>query len=79
LGSIQLGKDWDAVLLVLIDEDFEAYEIHQAERADVRKALLVPGSKARNERGALGVAKFKSIGRCVWHRNGNRAPGSRSR
>ena len=70
IGSIQLDKEWDAVLLVLLDEDFEAYEIYQAERADLRKALLEPGSKARNERGALGVTKFKSIGRRIWSRNG---------
>jgi hypothetical protein len=68
LGSIDIKKDWDAVLLVLLDENFEAKEIYEAERADVLKALTQPGSKARNERGALGVSKFKSIAKLRWTR-----------
>lgn len=66
LGSIQPGKEWDAVLMVLLDSTFSATEIWEADRATVLAALAVPGSKARNERGALGVAKFKSIGRLRW-------------
>jgi hypothetical protein len=34
LGSIDVTKEWDAVLLVLLDENFEAFEIHEAERTD---------------------------------------------
>jgi hypothetical protein len=69
LGSIDITKDWDAVLMVLLDENFDALEIHEAQRADILKALSDPGSKARNERGALGVRKFKGIGRPRWARN----------
>lgn len=66
LGRIDLSKPWDAVLLVLLNEDFEATAIYEADRRAVEAALTAPGSKARNERGALGVSKFKSIGRRVW-------------
>lgn len=66
LGSIQPGKEWDAVLMVLLDSSFNAAEIWEADRSAILAALTVPGSKARNERGALGVAKFKSIGRLRW-------------
>lgn len=66
LGSIQPDKEWDAVLMVLLDSTFSATEIWEADRATVLAALAVSGSKARNERGALGVAKFKSIGRLRW-------------
>jgi len=66
LGRIDLKKEWDGVLLVLLDGDLEPIAIYEANRAAVEAALNVPGSKARNERGALGVAKFKSIGRQVW-------------
>jgi hypothetical protein len=69
LGSIRLDHEWDTVLLVIMDEDYEALSIYEAERTDIEDALLVPGSKARNERGALAVAKFKSIGREVWRKN----------
>lgn len=66
IGRIDLGKEWDVVLLVLLDDNFDATAIYEADRALVTDALLTPGSKARNERGALGVSKFRSIGRKVW-------------
>lgn len=66
LGSIKIDSPWDAVLLVLMGEDLVATEIWEADRAAVVEALSAPGSKARNERGALAVSKFKSIGRLVW-------------
>jgi hypothetical protein len=69
LGRIQLDKEWDAVLLVLLDANFDAVEMYQAERAAVAEALTRPGSRSRNERGALSVGKFKSIGRLVWKRS----------
>jgi hypothetical protein len=61
-------KDWDAVLVVLLDENFDATEMHEAERAAVLAALSAPGSKARNQRGQLGVSKFKAIGKLRWRR-----------
>jgi len=66
LGRIHLDKEWDAVLLVLLDADFEPTEVLEADRAAVESALRAPGSKARNERGAPSAAKFKSIGHSVW-------------
>lgn len=68
VGSIDVSKDWDAVLLVLLDEQFDATAIYEADRVSVIAALSAPGSKSRNERGAMGVSKFKSIGRLVWKR-----------
>jgi hypothetical protein len=58
IGSIDIGKEFDAVLLVLLDANFEASAIYEAEREAVICALKEPGSKVRNERGALGVNKF---------------------
>src|SRR5439155_4477295 len=66
LGSIDIAKDWDAVLMVLLDENFDAVEIYEAERKALLAALAVPGSKARNQRGALAVRKFKAIGKVRW-------------
>jgi hypothetical protein len=68
LGSIDVTKDWDAVLMVLLDDNFDATEIYEASRTAVLKALSAPGSKARNERGALAVSKFKSIATLRWKR-----------
>lgn len=66
LGSIKLDHDWDAVLLVLMDEALQTLEIWEAERSAITEALTAPGSKARNERGALAVSKFKQIGKQIW-------------
>lgn len=66
LGSIRLDHEWDTVLLVLMDEIFNVEEMWEAQRPEIEEALLAPGSKARNERGALAVSKFKQIGLKVW-------------
>ena len=62
LGSIRTEHDWDAVLMALLDYEFNATEIYEAQRENVEVALKAPGPKARNVRGALSVSKFKSIG-----------------
>ncbi len=69
VGSIRLDHEWNFVVLVLLDGDFEPLEIYEAARSNVEQALKKPGSKARNERGALAVSKFKSISRLVWSRD----------
>jgi uncharacterized protein DUF6998 len=71
LGRIDIKKDFDAVLLVLLDENFDATAMYEAERAAVVAALTKPGSKARNEKGALGVSKFRSIAKLRWRRDGD--------
>lgn len=68
LGSIDVKKEFDAVLLVLLDEDFNATSIYEAGRMEVLVALAEPGSISRNERGALAVSKFKSISHLRWQR-----------
>ena len=66
LGGIGKNKQFDAVLLVLLDADYNAVQIYEAKKAAVIAALEAPGSKARNESGALGVSKFKAIGKLRW-------------
>jgi hypothetical protein len=66
IGSIRFEHDWDAVLLVLLNQNLETTAIYEADREPVRHALLAPGSRARNERGALSVSRFKAIGQRVW-------------
>jgi hypothetical protein len=68
LGSIRIDKEWDAVLMVLVNQNFDAVEIYEAERDAVVSVLTAPGSKARNDRGAMAVSKFKSIGKLRWKR-----------
>jgi hypothetical protein len=68
LGSIKPDHAWHGVLLVLLDEDLEPTAIYEARRARIAEALQRPGSKARNERGALSVSKFRSIAKLRWQR-----------
>jgi hypothetical protein len=69
LGKIDVKKPWDAVLLVILDAKFNAIAIYDAPRNKVCAALAAPGSKSRNERGALSVSKFKSIARLRWKKH----------
>jgi hypothetical protein len=68
LGRIDLDQEWDEVVLVLLDQDFEPLAIYRAPRPTVEAALRAPGSRARNERGALSIGKFKAIAQLVWNR-----------
>jgi hypothetical protein len=68
IGKIDVKQKFDAVLLVLMDEKLDATAIYEASRRAVVAALIAPGSRSRIERGALGVNRFKRIGRCVWLR-----------
>ena len=66
IGSISLNHEWDKVMLIILDELFTAIEIYEADRSAIEKALKKPGSRARNERGALGIEKFRRIGCRIW-------------
>lgn len=69
LGAIDLRQAFDTVLLVLLDSDFNAFAMYEATRAKVEEALTRPGSRARNERGALAIKQFMAISTCRWSRN----------
>ena len=66
LGQIKFDHEWDSVALVLLDGDFAPVAIYEAGRGQVLVELTRPGSRARNERGALSVAKFRSVASVVW-------------
>lgn len=66
MGRINIKHEWDELVLVLLDADFEPIAIYQAMYPEVEAALMAPGSRSRNERGALGIRKFESIARLVW-------------
>lgn len=73
IGQLKLDKPWDSVLLVLMDEEYEPYEIYEAERAEILEyAGRSSGSRAR--RGAMSVARFKIIGRLLWTREDGLEP-----
>jgi hypothetical protein len=65
IGQMKLEKEWDSVLMVLMDEDYEPYEMYEAEREDILD-FIDKSSSGRAKRGAMSVARFKIIGRRVW-------------
>lgn len=65
IGELKLDRQWDAVLLVLLDHDYEPFAIYEARRAAIEEAL----EDARpNKRGTLTVPRFQRIGALVWSR-----------
>jgi len=65
IGQIKLDQDWDSVMLILMNEDYEAQAIYEADRAVLVDAMEETSEK-RAKRGAMSVAKFKAIGTLVW-------------
>src|SRR3569623_922410 len=39
LGQLKTEQEWDSVVLVLMDDNYESFEIYEAERADVIGAV----------------------------------------
>ena len=66
IGQLKLEQDWDAVLLVLLDEEYQPFAIYEADRSELEPALE---DSSRNKRGAMSVARFKIISRQVWARD----------
>lgn len=66
LGSIRLRHRWDVVWLVELNENYNAVRIDEAPRAKISNALREPGSRSRNERGALSVPAFRKRGKQIW-------------
>lgn len=64
--SIKLKHPWDVVWLVLLDAAYNPTSIWEGERSAIQAALEKPGSRSRNERGALAIAGFKAISRQIW-------------
>jgi hypothetical protein len=68
MGSIKQPSTFDTVMLVMVYTAYQPWVIWVAQREVVLAALAAPGSRSRNERGALAIAKFKNIANEVWRR-----------
>jgi hypothetical protein len=74
IGQLKLNQAWDSVVLVLMDENYEPYEIYEALREDLAD-FIGESSSSRAKRGAMSVARFKVIGELVWDRVNGRQEG----
>lgn len=68
IGQIKAEQPWDCVVLVLMDDNYEPYELYEADRDDLLE-FMEKSSSGRARRGALSVARFKMIGRLAWSRD----------
>jgi len=66
IGQLKLEQEWDSIMLVIMDENLEPYEIYEADREDILEALNDPAASKRSKRGAMSVSRFKNISRMVW-------------
>lgn len=66
IGQLKLDQEWDILMLVLMNEQFEPCHIYEAERPIIEACLKDARRTSRNRRGAMSVAKFKNIARLVW-------------
>ena len=67
MGRIKENADCDVVLLVVLDNaTLEPVGMWEAAYDKVIARLKEPGSKARNERGALSAADFRRLAKAVW-------------
>lgn len=68
IGQLKLEQAWDSVVLVLMDDSYEAFEIYEALREEILDAMEDAGTSSRKKRGAMSVARFRNIARLVWTR-----------
>ncbi len=66
IGQLKLEQDWDTVVLVLMNEEFDAVEIFAADRETILEAMEDNRNSNRSKRGAMSVARFKVIATLVW-------------
>lgn len=75
IGQIRTDQPWDRLLLVLMDDEMEPFEIHEATREAVLAAFESAAGSKRGKRGPMSVARFKYIGELVWSAELGRADG----
>ena len=66
IGQIKQGQSWDLLVLVMMDADFQATEIFEAERDVIFAALGEQPAGGRGRRGVMSVTRFRGIARLAW-------------
>jgi hypothetical protein len=65
IGQIKVSEDWDSVVLVLMNDDYNPYEMYGIDRDSLEENSERKDSK-KGKRGAMTVARFKKIATLVW-------------
>ena len=67
IGQLKMEQNWDSVVLVLLDDDYEPFEIFEIDRATLTDNIVDKNSK-KAKKGAMTVARFKKIATLAWSR-----------
>lgn len=65
IGQIKLEQQWDSVVLVLYDENYEPFEVYEIDKETLLENIAEKSSK-RAKRGAMTVARFRKIATLAW-------------
>lgn len=65
IGQLKMEQSWDSVVLVLLDDDYEPFEIYEIDRATLTDNVIDKQSK-KAKKGAMTVARFKKIATLAW-------------
>ncbi|MBV1915735.1 MAG: hypothetical protein KUG72_10145 [Pseudomonadales bacterium] len=66
IGQLNFDGDWNVLLLVLLDEEYNTVEIYQMDRDTAVEAVDELKNDTRKKRGPISVAKFKALGNLAW-------------
>jgi hypothetical protein len=61
-SKINIEADWDKLVLVLLDDNYELTELAVFDKEKITKELQKPGSRARSEKNTLSIRELKNIG-----------------
>lgn len=67
IGQLKMEQNWDSVVLVLLDDDYEAFEIYEIDRATLTENVVDKSNK-KAKKGAMTIARFKKISTLAWSR-----------
>lgn len=65
IGQLKMEQNWDSVVLVLLNDDYEPFEIYEIDRATLTDNVIDKQSK-KARKGAMTVARFKKIATLAW-------------
>ncbi len=65
IGQLKMEQDWDSVVLVLLNDEYEPFEIYEIDRATLTDNVIDSQSK-KAKKGAMTVARFKKIATLAW-------------
>lgn len=65
IGQIKENQEWDSVVLVLLNDEYQPFEIYEMDRTSLQEYAVSKDSK-RGKRGAMTVARFKKLATLIW-------------